>query len=46
MGQESRKKMDELAIALDGELKVGMQVIEDSLCNWQKSPEKFVAFRG
>lgn len=46
MGQKSRKKMDELTIALDAELKVGMQVIEDSLCNWQKSPEKFVAFRG
>lgn len=25
---------------------VGMQVLEDSLCNWQKSPNKFVAFRG
>ncbi len=24
----------------------GMQVLEDALCNWQKSPEKFVAFRG
>lgn len=46
MGQKSRKKMDELAIALDGELQVGMQVIEDSLCNWQKSPDKFLAFRG
>lgn len=46
MGQKSRRKMDELAIALDRELKVGMQVIEDSLCNWQKSPEMFVAFRG
>ncbi|MDK3021599.1 hypothetical protein QO239_03140 [Cupriavidus taiwanensis] len=46
MGKKSRKKMDELAIALDCELKVGMQVIEDSLCNWQKSPEEFVAFRG
>ncbi len=25
---------------------VGMQVMEDALCNWQKSPEKFKAFRG
>jgi len=40
------RKMDELAIALDDELQLGMQVIEDSLCNWQKSPTKFVAFRG
>ncbi|ATG21138.1 hypothetical protein CO705_15295 [Ralstonia pickettii] len=46
MGQKSRRKLDELTIALNAELGVGMQVIEDSLCNWQKSPEKFVAFRG
>ena len=24
----------------------GMQAAEDALCNWQKSPSKFVAFRG
>jgi hypothetical protein len=33
-------------IDLDANLLVGMQVIEDALCNWQKSPEKFVKFRG
>jgi len=27
-------------------LNVGMQVLEDSLCNWQKSPRQFVHFRG
>lgn len=27
-------------------LGVGMQVIEDSLCNWQKSPDKYVYFSG
>jgi hypothetical protein len=32
--------------ALDAVLNVGMQVIEDSLCNWQKSPKHFVHFRG
>jgi hypothetical protein len=32
--------------ALDAELNVGMQVMEDSLCNWQKSPTHFVHFRG
>jgi hypothetical protein len=39
--------------ALDGQLKalgeslgVGMQELEDALCNWQKSPNKFKAFRG
>jgi hypothetical protein len=24
----------------------GMQVLEDALCNWQKSPRRFVPFRG
>ena len=27
-------------------LGVGMQVLEDALCNWQKSPRRFKAFRG
>lgn len=27
-------------------LGLGMQTMEDALCNWQKSPEIFVAFRG
>jgi hypothetical protein len=31
---------------LDAELQVGMQVLEDSLCNWQKRPDRYVAFRG
>lgn len=31
---------------LDAVLGVGMQVIEDALCNWQKSPGRFVRFRG
>ena len=31
---------------LDRLLKVGFDVIEDALCNWQKSPSKFLAFRG
>jgi Alpha-glutamyl/putrescinyl thymine pyrophosphorylase clade 3 len=31
---------------LDAVLHVGMQVMEDSLCNWQKSPRQFVHFRG
>jgi hypothetical protein len=31
---------------LDAKLGVGMQVMEDSLCNWQKSPAQFVHFRG
>lgn len=31
---------------LDADLGVGMQVMEDSLCNWQKSPDVFVHFTG
>lgn len=31
---------------LDRDLCVGMQVLEDALCNWQKSPRKFKHFRG
>jgi hypothetical protein len=42
----SKKKLDELSVELDKSLGVGMQVIEDSLCNWQKSPAKYSAFRG
>lgn len=33
---------DELSTALG----VGMQVLEDSICNWQKSPKAFVHFKG
>jgi hypothetical protein len=32
----------ELAKALD----LGMQEMEDALCNWQKAPNRFVRFRG
>ncbi|MCF6113411.1 hypothetical protein [Mesorhizobium muleiense] len=32
--------------ALDNDLQVGMQVMEDALCNWQKSPLAFVHFKG
>ena len=31
---------------LDEVLGIGMQAMEDSLCNWQKSPNVFVHFRG
>ncbi len=40
------RRLDELTVALNETLNVGMQVIEDSLCNWQKSPDRFVPFRG
>jgi hypothetical protein len=32
--------------ALENHLGVGMQVLEDAMCNWQKSPYKYQAFRG
>jgi hypothetical protein len=31
---------------LDKQLCVGMVVLEDALCNWQKSPAQFVHFKG
>ncbi|MBC8723467.1 hypothetical protein F6X37_18305 [Paraburkholderia sp. 31.1] len=42
----SKKELDVLAIQLGNALGVGMQVIEDSICNWQKSPAKYEPFRG
>ncbi|RYZ79961.1 MAG: hypothetical protein EOP06_26200 [Proteobacteria bacterium] len=31
---------------LDSNLNVGAQVLEDALCNWQKSPNKYIRFNG
>ena len=31
---------------LDTTLQVGMEVLEDAICNWQKSPTAFVHFKG
>lgn len=44
--QFTRREIDSLILALDEYLNVGMQVLEDSLCNWQKSPREFRPFRG
>jgi hypothetical protein len=38
--------LTEWVVHLGHALGVGMQVMEDSLCNWQKSPHKYVPFRG
>ena len=38
--------LDAIVQQLDKILNVGMQVMEDAICNWQKSPSKFVHFRG
>lgn len=46
---QSRTSADELDTVLqhlDQTLNVGMQVMEDSICNWQKSPLRFIHFRG
>lgn len=42
----SRTTLDKHLVELGAHLGVGMQVLEDSLCNWQKSPERFKRFRG
>jgi hypothetical protein len=39
-------QLDEWLRELNGVLDVGMQVMEDSLCNWQKSPRRFIHFKG
>jgi hypothetical protein len=38
--------LDAWLVELDAEIGVGMQVLEDALCNWQKSPAEFIPFRG
>jgi len=42
----SLKEIDQILIKLGNHLGVGMQVIEDALCNWNKSPMKYVDFTG
>lgn len=43
--RESASTLNTSVIELDGHLHVGMQVLEDALCNWQKSPHEFHGFR-
>jgi hypothetical protein len=40
------KQLDNRLVELDSVLEVGMQVLEDSICNWQKSPSRHIYFRG
>lgn len=40
------KALGDRADRLDMYLNVGKQVLEDSLCNWQKSPDRYVYFKG
>lgn len=39
-------RLDQLLIELGAHLALDMQVLEDALCNWQKSPASFKRFRG
>lgn len=44
-----RSDLDAWLVQLEADLNVGvqgMQVLEDALCNWQKSPKHFKPFRG
>jgi Alpha-glutamyl/putrescinyl thymine pyrophosphorylase clade 3 len=42
----SSSELDMRTSQLGGALLVGMQEMEDSLCNWQKSPGQFQPYRG
>jgi hypothetical protein len=42
----TRAVLEARLVELDAVLNVGMQVLEDSLCNWQKSPNTLRQFRG
>jgi hypothetical protein len=42
----SNNQLQQYVDALDRDINVGMQVMEDALCNWQKSPDLFVHFKG
>jgi Alpha-glutamyl/putrescinyl thymine pyrophosphorylase clade 3 len=45
-GKVSNSELEDWVSDLDQYLKIGMQAMEDGLCNWQKSPSKFIPFRG
>ncbi len=38
--------LDQWVLEMDRELNVGPRVLEDALCNWQKSPNSFKRFSG
>lgn len=42
----SVRSVQQMLDELDADLNVGMAVLEDALCNWQKQPLKFVHFKG
>jgi hypothetical protein len=40
------RMLDQRLTELDDHLHLGPDILEDALCNWQKSPEVFMPFRG
>nr|WP_255616588.1 hypothetical protein [Microvirga puerhi] len=46
MGKLTRGQADTIYVELGHALNIGMQELEDALCNWQKSPTKYEYFRG
>jgi hypothetical protein len=40
------RTLDVKLVRLNDHMEVGMQAMEDALCNWQKSPAQFIAFKG
>ena len=42
----TRSTLSGYVVELGDALGVNMQVMEDSLCNWQKSPDHYLPFRG
>jgi hypothetical protein len=42
----STGEIDSELIILGQYLEIGLDIVEDSLCNWQKSPDQFMPFRG
>lgn len=44
--RSSASALEARIAVLDDYLGVGKQVLEDSMCNWQKSPNRYVGFRG
>jgi len=45
-GRSSIYNLQRMLDTLDHDISVSMKVMEDALCNWQKSPEKFIHFKG
>jgi hypothetical protein len=45
-GNLSNKQLDELSIQLADYLGIGYQEFEDAICNWQKSPDKYISYTG